>query len=252
MPHPRHLVARFVISVSAVGTLMLSGCAGGSQQEASSVTASGPAPSAAASASASPSSSPTAGVSPTPAGNWIELSCTLTEDATDPVTFRVPVNAKGRYDFRTAWKAKPYDCDVSAVNGSPQTQIKPVTAVQKAALKAAEYDEPDIAVLISLCGQHNPDDVYLRPGFAMSEAQATEMTGALKLCPSHPDAAAFRAAMQRGKEEDEGESGGTEVRKGVHPGAFCSPEGARGYTSAGTLMKCSYKSGDSRARWRRA
>lgn len=40
--------------------------------------------------------------------------------------------------------------------------------------------------------------------------------------------------------------------QGVHPGAFCSPAGALGYTSAGTLMRCSYKVGDIRARWRAA
>jgi hypothetical protein len=38
----------------------------------------------------------------------------------------------------------------------------------------------------------------------------------------------------------------------VHPGAFCSPEGALGHTAAGTLMRCSIKAGDSRARWRAA
>ncbi|MGO4363033.1 GmrSD restriction endonuclease domain-containing protein [Terrabacter sp. RAF57] len=40
--------------------------------------------------------------------------------------------------------------------------------------------------------------------------------------------------------------------QGVHPGSFCSPAGARGYTNRGTLMRCSYKAGDSRARWRSA
>jgi outer membrane biosynthesis protein TonB len=38
----------------------------------------------------------------------------------------------------------------------------------------------------------------------------------------------------------------------VHPGAFCSPEGAFGKTSKGTLMRCTFKSGDIRARWRAA
>jgi hypothetical protein len=38
----------------------------------------------------------------------------------------------------------------------------------------------------------------------------------------------------------------------VHPGAFCSPEGAQGVTSAGTPMTCKTSSGDSRARWRRS
>ncbi|MHA3838273.1 GmrSD restriction endonuclease domain-containing protein [Terrabacter sp. AAH1] len=40
--------------------------------------------------------------------------------------------------------------------------------------------------------------------------------------------------------------------QGVHPGSFCSPEGALGYTNRGTLMRCSFKSGDPRARWRSA
>jgi hypothetical protein len=39
---------------------------------------------------------------------------------------------------------------------------------------------------------------------------------------------------------------------GVHPGAFCAPPGAYGYTSAGTLMHCTPKAGDIRARWRAA
>ncbi|MCU7722674.1 hypothetical protein ODJ79_03005 [Actinoplanes sp. KI2] len=39
---------------------------------------------------------------------------------------------------------------------------------------------------------------------------------------------------------------------GVHPGAFCSPEGAIGYTSKGTRMRCTLKAGEDRARWRAA
>jgi hypothetical protein len=38
----------------------------------------------------------------------------------------------------------------------------------------------------------------------------------------------------------------------VHPGAFCSPEGAAGVTSAGTAMVCKPSATDSRARWRAA
>ena len=37
------------------------------------------------------------------------------------------------------------------------------------------------------------------------------------------------------------------VRKGVHPGAFCSPAGARGVTSKGTAMVCK---GPGQPRWR--
>lgn len=41
------------------------------------------------------------------------------------------------------------------------------------------------------------------------------------------------------------------ARSGVHPGAFCAPQGALGRTTAGTLMRCSSRGGD-QARWRRA
>jgi len=40
--------------------------------------------------------------------------------------------------------------------------------------------------------------------------------------------------------------------QGVHPGAFCSPEGGLGHTVKGTLIRCSTQAGDSRARWRSA
>ncbi|KAA2254957.1 hypothetical protein F0L68_29745 [Solihabitans fulvus] len=39
---------------------------------------------------------------------------------------------------------------------------------------------------------------------------------------------------------------------GVHPGAFCSPDGALGVTSDGTLMVCGTTATDKRDRWRRA
>lgn len=42
------------------------------------------------------------------------------------------------------------------------------------------------------------------------------------------------------------------ARGSVHPGAFCSPEGATGHTSAGTLMVCSKTATDHRLRWRSA
>lgn len=44
----------------------------------------------------------------------------------------------------------------------------------------------------------------------------------------------------------------TAVRQGVTPGAFCSPEGARGVTSNGVAMACTTTAADSRARWRAA
>lgn len=39
-------------------------------------------------------------------------------------------------------------------------------------------------------------------------------------------------------------------RQGVHPGAFCSPEGALGRTVDGVAMSCQLKAGERQARWR--
>jgi hypothetical protein len=38
----------------------------------------------------------------------------------------------------------------------------------------------------------------------------------------------------------------------VHPGSYCSPEGARGVTVDGTPMTCRTSAADSRDRWRRS
>lgn len=40
--------------------------------------------------------------------------------------------------------------------------------------------------------------------------------------------------------------------KTVTPGAFCSPEGARGVSKTGKTYRCTRKTGEDRARWRRA
>lgn len=44
----------------------------------------------------------------------------------------------------------------------------------------------------------------------------------------------------------------SESARVVTPGAFCSPEGATGVTSAGTPMECVRKEGEDQARWRQA
>ncbi|BEL04407.1 hypothetical protein Q0Z83_025980 [Actinoplanes sichuanensis] len=220
-------------------------------------------PATAATAAAALADTPVEATSPTPSAavtttppppkHGIDLICSSDAEQTTTTTFTVPADSKGRYDFREVWKAEQYDCDLAAVNGTPQVEMTPTTSLQKKAMKAAEYTEPDISSLFDLCAQASPADVYLSNTFTMSEAQATELTGALMLCPSHPFADEWRKAIKKSEQESGSDSGdGEETVKGVHPGAFCTPEGARGYTSAGTLMKCSYKSGDNRARWRRA
>ncbi|MEU4426078.1 hypothetical protein AB0F81_36115 [Actinoplanes sp. NPDC024001] len=256
MPRLRPAIGRLLIPAVAATMLLITGCSGSPSPAtepaaAAAAASASAAPSGTASTPPSPTPSAAVSASPPPPKNRIDLVCSPDEETTATTAFTVPAGAKGRYDFRAVWKAAQYDCAVSAVNGVPQVAVAPTTSLQKTAMKTAEYDDPDISSLFELCAQASPDDLYLSGAFTMSEAQITELTGALTLCPSHPFAGKWRKAMKKGEREN-GAGDSDDAVQGVHPGAFCSPVGARGYTSAGTLMKCSYKAGDSRARWRRA
>jgi hypothetical protein len=100
---------------------------------------------------------------------------------------------------------------------------------------------------------------YQRAGSFTVNAQLTDATGqtAAATCtytwtapaPRPAPAPAPAAPPNAGNGTS---SGGSSSTVGVHPGAFCSPEGALGVTDAGTAMVCSTKPGDSRARWRSA
>jgi hypothetical protein len=107
---------------------------------------------------------------------------------------------------------------------------------------------------------------YHRSGAFNVNAQLTDATGqsAVATCtyswtapppaPARAPAPAPAAPAAAGGTSGGGSSssGGSSSGVGVHPGAFCSPEGATGVTSAGTPMVCSTKPGESRARWRSA
>lgn len=65
--------------------------------------------------------------------------------------------------------------------------------------------------------------------------------------PKPTDPPAGSGSGDSGSGSGSGGSSGTQI---VHPGAFCSPEGAIGVTSAGTPMVCKTTVTDDRARWR--
>ena len=59
------------------------------------------------------------------------------------------------------------------------------------------------AKLYELCAQIDPEGVYVEDGYAASESQIAEIKAALKLCPKHPHAAKWRAAVKRGEADVE-------------------------------------------------
>jgi hypothetical protein len=240
-----------IAAVTAI-MLVLTGCSGSSEAKAEEPSAPPPAaatPSDSPSPSPSPSTSPSASV--VPVAGSISITCTAEDDTT--TVFTVVPGSKGGYDFQSVWQARPEDCKVSGVNGRATATVKPTTALQKTAYRQSGYDDSDISGLFAICTLIDPDGFYNEPDMVMSPIQVRLFAGVLTICPSHPFAGNWRKAIQRAGEQSADDSDSTsDVVRGVHPGAFCAPAGARGYTPSGTPMTCSRKAGDSRARWRRA
>lgn len=192
-------------TVVALGILSLAACSDG--EKASPAAAASTAPT---SASPSPSSSPT----PSPADRDgdgipdgsdaypddptntprlppITLDCELDDDFSTESTYEVARDKDGKPDFTAVWAAKPVYCETDF--------LFPVTDLEKSAHKISKYDDNDISTLYEICAEVDPDDVYAGDGFAASEEQIPEIKAALTLCPKHPHAAKWRAAVKRGE-----------------------------------------------------
>jgi hypothetical protein len=100
---------------------------------------------------------------------------------------------------------------------------------------------------------------------AVDAGERTFLTHELRGCGWPRVAKPSRAAIRTGTSASTGSSGSTGsgtpaggsstrdvVGYAVHPGAFCSEHGSYGYTSGGTLMRCTTTATDSRYRWRSA
>jgi hypothetical protein len=93
---------------------------------------------------------------------------------------------------------------------------------------------------------------YQRAGSFTVNARLTDATGQAAAATCTYSWTAPAPAPAASNDAGGSATGGSSSTVGVHPGAFCSPQGATGVTSAGTPMVCSTKPGDSRARWRSA
>jgi hypothetical protein len=103
-------------------------------------------------------------------------------------------------------------------------------------------------------------------GLWVTAAERDAIARVLASCPGQklPSRAAFRLGGGREvaapatttkaapKPAPKPSTSSSSVVAGVHPGAFCSPRGAYGRTTAGTLMQCKPSDTDTRNRWRRA
>ncbi len=192
-----------------------------------------------ASMPASPSGSPSIAVSPTPSptptptappGNTVTLSCTDQSDEVNEVT--ITPGPKGLPDFTAAWALKLRSCDVVGGDFGGSEKVLPITAVEKGVYRASRqdgYDEEDedIAFFYRDCAAVDPDDTFNEPGSTLSTEQIPDMIATLMLCPKHPHAANWRAALKRGQGEVQLEKSGRifgagtyRVGKDIKPGIY--------------------------------
>jgi hypothetical protein len=107
--------------------------------------------------------------------------------------------------------------------------------------------------------------VKAKYGLWVTAAEKDAMVRVLSTCPtmqalrstpmvlpkSAPNSSTSTASTPKPTPKPTAKAGGGSSLPIVHAGAFCSPEGARGVTSAGTAMVCRTSPTDTRDRWRR-
>ncbi|BEL08575.1 hypothetical protein Q0Z83_067660 [Actinoplanes sichuanensis] len=146
-------------------------------------------------------------------GNTVGVSCFLASNVGPRENFTIKPDRNGRHDFSPAWNAEGYFCDVIEVGGSQLEIVNPVSDREQTALRASEYADDDIASLFAICADVNPAEDFLKPGYQMTTAQVSELTGALVLCPDQPLSAKWRQLIQR---EDRPATAGGAVGDGPH------------------------------------
>lgn len=135
---------------------------------------------------------------PPPPTPQVMFACYLDDTFTNPMSFRIPVGG----DFTTIWAVQPRSCEVTREPGE-------LTRLEQTAVAAAGYtDQTGIGTLYELCGQVDPDDVYVSPEHALSPEQITEVNGMLTLCPKHPQATQLKDAVARGHAHAKAEAAG--------------------------------------------
>lgn len=153
--------------------------------------------------------------------------------------------AKGAGDAAT-WlpPAKAYRCAYVARQVAVKAKYQlAVTAAERAAM---------VAVLTTCAGTKTPTATVARLGGFPLYAAPTPVIKATPTPSAKPTPRPAPAPIPAPVPTRTPTPQAPSPIQGVHPGAFCAPQGALGYTSAGTLMRCSFKSGDIRARWRAA
>jgi hypothetical protein len=163
----------------------------------------------------------------------VELSCYLDHEYRSSRSFHIAVGADGRHHFSAPWAARARACDVTAVNHSrKQRSVAPVGPIELAAYTMSGAKGNDLTTVFDACTEVHPEDVHQRPPYEVSMEVAVTLVGALRLCPGHPYAGHWRAALQAGENRTpEGDvlvfgSGTYRVGPEIEPGTYFAIQGA--------------------------
>ncbi|PXY33537.1 hypothetical protein BAY59_10665 [Prauserella coralliicola] len=111
------------------------------------------------------------------------------------------VTVDSTLDFSQIWARGAHGCEAT-LGGTPMTEV------ERRAWEISGYTSDDISTLYALCAAVDQLDPYASADFSPTAAQVKEIEAMLTLCPGHPFADAYRAAVERGRGNAELESSG--------------------------------------------
>lgn len=197
-------------------------------------------------ASSTPPSAPAVGQA-TASGqaDSLEVACADRAAGGATIVFPLPLDAQGRPRPDDLWPRK-LACDA----GAAVPRINDTTRIraplqQKVVDANGPYGVSDPErVLYSAyqaCAANSPTDAYAQTGFEATAAQALEITGYLLLCPRHPQAHKWRAAIDAGRTADRELKSGTRV----YDGSYVVPKQMkRGAYVASNVKDCYWETRD--------
>jgi hypothetical protein len=140
------------------------------------------------------------------------LECYLDEEQDFPDRFVVRIAEDAELpDFTDVWEEAPVECHGDNRRGGLRRPV------EEEAYEASGYDDSEeLLDLYAECSEVDPEDAYATGDFTASEDNMAALEARLILCPDHPQADAWNAALERGRTDMELEASGRLFHGGTH------------------------------------
>jgi hypothetical protein len=141
-------------------------------------------------------------------------------DDLDPKIVITNLDSPGA-EFKGIWPLEILDCYKAVRTKGPLTER------EQKALAKSRYKTKEVADLYLFCAQNDDDDYYSDKSSTPNDGQIAELEGWLELCPKHPQAKAWKAAIKRGEKDTKLQKSGRtfydgtyRVGKDIKPGTY--------------------------------